>query len=73
METWDIQSGPQLPFTATNAQAVSYNGTVYVIANDGKVAELNMQDNSWREVSKIVGLGLRQVYPAPVIGKHIFN
>ena len=74
METWEVQSGPDLPWQASSCQAVSHNGTVYVVGGHGKVVKLDKSTNTWTNIPHIkVSPKLRQVFPPQLVGNKIVD
>ena len=74
MESWDIQSGANLPWETSSCQAVTHNETVYVVGGNGKVAKLDRSTNISTNIPKIkVAPQLRQVFPPQLVGNKIIN
>ena len=71
LETWTLQSGPEMPLGTYNGQALAYNGSIYSLFRNGKVFRLD--ENDWTKVISIDSVGFRPVYPAPVVSSSVLN
>ena len=74
LETRELQSGPILPWGASSPQAFIYNGTVYVVAGNGKWAKLEKSENIWTNIpNNNHHPKWRQVFPPQLVGKQIIK
>ena len=62
--TWETMPGLDTDFTL--GQALVYDDTVYIVYwQTGLV--LRLSNSKWVEVATVGGIGLRPVYPAPLV------
>ena len=75
LDTLTSQTGPDLPGEIANGQAFTYNGTVYTIANNGKMFKLVDSGNSWEKIKipAFTKMGTRRVYPALVVSSSVLH
>ena len=73
LETRVLQSRPILPWAAVSPQAFIYNGTVYVVAGNGKWAKLEKRRNIWINIPNNYHPRGRQVFPPQLVGNQIIN
>ena len=73
LDTLTSQTGPDLPTETSNGQAFTYNGTVYTLANNGKIYKLDDSGNSWTKITAVSRMGTRHVYPALIVSNSVLN
>ena len=74
METRELLSGPPLPWAASSPQAFVYNGTIYMVARNGKWGKLEKDGNVWINFSNNkYNSKMRQVFPSQLVGNKIIN